>query len=345
MILSITGFGHTGHSALIDLFKEVNEIFIIKEEITIINCLHGLLDLDYSIAQYPNRSQYYFINNFKKLHKSNSSIHSVMFKAYGENYLSITNQFIENLVYMSKKEFIEEISSFNRFKTMIYNGIKNSIKVLFGKKLYKKVSKIYRAYDNQNLNLTRWFLQVKKEVPHTKNPELFVSNVRKYLYDLHSPFINDDRLTIVNHLISPFNTIRQQQLIDAKVIILDRDPRDVYLEQYAIEKNKKDMNGRSSNLDYFIEMYMYERRISYKLNMTNQNALFIRFEDLVLNTSDVINDINSFLGTSYKFQFKHFNPSISIQNTKLFSKPEYSTFSEDIYKIKVALSEFLYPFD
>jgi hypothetical protein len=130
---------------------------------------------------------------------------------------------------------------------------------------------------------------------------------------------------------------------DPRCIIVDRDPRDLYV----MVKNVYGMNAMfipSDTVEHFIEYY--KRLRDDRLWKGADKILFIRFEDLIYKYAETVGIIEKFVGPVLGTHVKpkeFFNPEVSIANTNVFGK--FPQDAEAIKRIEVELSEFLYPFD
>ena len=126
---------------------------------------------------------------------------------------------------------------------------------------------------------------------------------------------------------------------DLKVIIVDRDPRDVYIQA---------MRDGDHVLPHdpllFAKQYRDMRR-TIDDEIKDPRILRIHFEDLIYRYDFTTKQINKFLGISeekHKELRKHFNPDISIRNTQLWINDK--NYNNQIKIIEQELEDFLYLF-
>ena len=127
-----------------------------------------------------------------------------------------------------------------------------------------------------------------------------------------------------------------------KVILVDRDPRDLYL------LNKNHWKGASNicntdNINEYIGWYKALRIHRKKEDLINNNIIIISFEELVYEYDDTLQKLCIFLNIdlkSHALRKKYFNPEISKNNTKLWLKPH--NYESEIKIIEKELSEFCY---
>ena len=130
-----------------------------------------------------------------------------------------------------------------------------------------------------------------------------------------------------------FNNIR--------VIIVDRDPRDVYcLEKYVW---KDGMIPTDPKL--FCKWFKYTRNNRDK-ELKNDRVKFVQFEDLVYKYNETVKELERWLELDVKDHIRKnttFDPSMSKRNTKTWLKYENNE-KENIKYIEEELSPFLYKY-
>lgn len=128
---------------------------------------------------------------------------------------------------------------------------------------------------------------------------------------------------------------------DCKAIIVNRDPRDLYLISKTLSFGWEMRFTPTYNVDDFIFYYRDQMKL---IKEYSEDVLFVQFEDLIYNYEKETTRIKEFLGLKDPtYPRKYFNPDISIANTQMMLR--YKQYQEDILKIEKALSEYLYPFD
>lgn len=125
-----------------------------------------------------------------------------------------------------------------------------------------------------------------------------------------------------------------------KTIIVDRDPRDVFLLEmdnpYGVVP---------TDVIEFCKWYSLIRQHRKYECLNNENVLFINFEDMIYDYHNTANIICNFLNISYEgisSEFKYFDPEKSIQNTRKWVKN--NKYDKDIRCIENQLSEYLYDY-
>jgi len=126
-----------------------------------------------------------------------------------------------------------------------------------------------------------------------------------------------------------------------RVIIVDRDPRDIFVLNKTIWKT----TIVPTNPIDFCKWYAYTHGCAKGQPLDKNRVIKIQFEDLVYRYSETVSVIEQFIGlssTNHKKPFEGMNPKQSINNTWLFK--DYEPHSEIIY-IEEHLKEYLYDFD
>ena len=126
-----------------------------------------------------------------------------------------------------------------------------------------------------------------------------------------------------------------------KVVIVDRDPRDHYIDNYFYWRE----GWIPLDLDKYIALY---RGIRKKLlsEQENPNVLRIKFEDAIYHYDEFAEQINAFLDLkkeNHLFPKRNFDPAISIKNTCLWKR--YPVPQSVLEKIERELPEFCYSFE
>ena len=128
----------------------------------------------------------------------------------------------------------------------------------------------------------------------------------------------------------------QEYLENMKLIAVWRDPRDVF-----VTANIKGEDWIPRDVHTFVKWY---GRIVPYLTMCNPNYKLIRFEKLVLDYDNEVSGIEEFLGLDFKDHIASksaFEPAISSRNIGIY-KQHRDEFGKEIKVIEDALREFLF---
>lgn len=127
---------------------------------------------------------------------------------------------------------------------------------------------------------------------------------------------------------------------DIKVVIVDRDPRDIYLLEKEIWHGTI---APAESAELFCKWYRWTREIA-KNNMGG-NVLKIRFEDLIFNYQETVDKVLDHFEIpfhNHTQKKKYFDPARSIVNTRLWKTIQGH--EQDIQYIEQELLEYCYPF-
>lgn len=341
MIVSSSGYYATGSSAVYDLIREYScfttGIIGDKEyEHILFYTPGGLFDLEYKLL-YGNsihrsdEALKTFAIEMKRLNNYDFQWFGGYKKMFGTEFETINSALINSLINFTVDahwSYHIRRNSFS-FKKMYYST-KNIIK---GKKVKGSFFKGYH-YDG-NSDILYAFPEKEK----------FYSAARKYIID-YAKLINPDtnKNLLLNHAVLPHNAerISVYGMDDFKVIIVDRDPRDVFAYVKYGGKARGIKSRIPTQIDDFIKFWKLNRN---GVNLDSKNILCIRFEDLIYKYEQTVSIIEKFLGINSDFHVapKHcFSPDISIQNTQIYKNCNVDI--KEIEMIEKSLQEYLYDF-
>lgn len=330
MVIGACGYGCTGSSIITDLLREFNEIQVFDDfEFSFTYRVDGLEDLEYHLMkQYAkNISGDAAIKRFlyaakyintPLIHKPTSS----------KNFYKITQEYIDSILQARFRgmESIDIISG-NVLKNVFTLGMK---KIILPKTI-------------ENITKKPSYVWPNREIYVCVEPENFYEASKKYICDILKAMGADLSKPIA--LDQPFGGNKPQNSFkffdNPKAVIVDRDPRDLYLET----KYRLISEGRfipHEDIEMFVEYYQ-RIRTGRPMNNTEQ-VLLLRFEDLIYNYEECLRQLIQFLKLKeHVSPKKYFNPARSINNTQLSRK--YPHEKEAIQYIEKTLSDYLYPFE
>jgi hypothetical protein len=183
----------------------------------------------------------------------------------------------------------------------------------------------------------------------------FIPKTQTYLDSLFSELVSESTTAYVMHnAVEPYNPIRGLNLFNnARIIIVQRDPRDVYSSNFVrngafvptfeVDRHwdlKLGVTG-AANIDTFIQRQLAQfTKVDTELD--DERVLRIRFEDLVLDYELTLKKIYEFLGETPEIHIKKgefFKPELSSKNIGLWKKMTDQTV---ISKIESALKPYCY---
>jgi hypothetical protein len=341
-IIDISGFGHSGKTAVTDYVKQFPEVFGYPNniEFEIFRVPDGLLDLYYSIFQSWNliRSRVR-INEYRKLvHRIGriqqpsdpmsyffASSHSYN-KYFNNKFIEISEKYLENII-TGKQD-----KSFWPYENLRVGPIElfwNKVKA----RLFNDLVSADLIYSDRNsfLQHTQDYIQALfNEATDASHSHILLNNA-------FDPFYPEPSLDMVGNGLS---------------IIVERDPRDIYASQIntkdmyipdfemtkTADKIRQQFTG-FSDIEYFIFRY---KTIRENVRVTNDPRIMrLKYEDFVLEHSKYAPLVSQFIGleNSTPNSNTDFNIQVSVKNIGLWKK--YKDMPE-IIKIKEELGEYCY---
>lgn len=327
MIIGSCGFGGTGSSVFTDLLREYDGIQVFDNfEFTLAYRVDGLQDLEFHLVkQYSKTSSGdYAIKRFLDMSKCYKTPF-INKPCKGRTFYKLSKKYIGNIEQLHYRG-IETVD-------MLTPNIMRNIFAFFSKKLFMKFfQKLFRK---------RLYWWPSRTIHFSIKPNNFYEATYDYIdsilismgADLNKPICLDQ----------PFEGNNPEQSMvffrDSYAVIIDRDPRDLYLEyKYATNVDAKFFPH--SNVDDFI---LYYRNLRQGYN-DNDRTVRIRFEEFIYEYDESIKKLESIVPLgNHLTPRKWFDPNKSINNTQLIRKHPEDL--EAIKKIEKELSEFLFPFE
>jgi len=178
--------------------------------------------------------------------------------------------------------------------------------------------------------------------------EYFISRTKAYLNAILTAEVPSDCNTVVmNNVLEPFNPLPSMRFFsNIKSIVIDRDPRDIYLAAWDYT-NKDGSKGWRATLGNDVEDFV-QRFKAYRKHVsedTNPDLLRVSFEDLVINYEDTLQKLYAFLNVDasiHEQKGRCFVPEVSSRGVGLWKKNERK---EDIVYIYEQLHDYCKYFD
>lgn len=331
-VVTCASFGGTGSSVITDLLKEFNNIKSMGDyEFALAHDVDGISDL-----------QHYIIDDFHR-HKVDEGIY---------RFLNL----VDNLVEFGYENYFD-----NKFKIISQNYINDLTDVSWDgqwkqhrfrfSKLSRKLKYSYPAkvqyIFNRYLKKSNSYEFVPKlptmEMRVSYGKEKFLKKTKEYTSKLIDILDNENIYDYIalDQLVPPTNINRYINYFDnIKVIVVDRDPRDLYLLNKLFWKEGW-IPSHDCNL--FCEWFELIRKPINEEFENNDKIMRVKFEDFIFNYEETVAKIISFLDIKHenhinKKQF--FNPDISIKNCRLWEK--YDDFESEISIIEKKLDKYCY---
>ena len=333
-ILIPTGYMSSGSSAITDLVSEFDGYFADygSHEYVFLHCPNGLFDLEDKLllgnnAIRSDEAMHSFYNTMKMLYEKKYWWVGHYNETFGEDFLKFTEEFMDSITTLKTTQYwyYQENTNFKMAIRLTWNRV---LKLVTMNKVKGKKPLLYPEM---------WLA--------LPTPDEFYAASKKYLDKLFNMIGNDSRALILDQLLLPFNLHRYNNYFNSnvKVIVVERDPRDVYLlnKYFHIKSNTSVPYPTEVNAfcDYYKRM-----RASEKIS-ENAQILRLNFEDLIYNYDVSLSRIQSLLelsDESHVRKFENFKPEVSIENTQIFfNRPEFAV---ETAVIEDKLSDYLYEF-
>lgn len=333
VIVGVCGFGSTGSGAVVDFLREFpDEVSAGKNlEMSFLYDPDGVLDLEYRLVKQPVR----FYSGDAAIKRFRQVISSYDLKKYISRYMpygkfmQISKDYLSDLVAC---KWDGGLWTFDRRQA---SRAKYFFKYTIG-------HKYLRIFDKLHVKQPQHFFGDRMYIP--VHDERFYTATRRFTSRLIQAQCDTSKKCIV--LDQPFPSNHPSLCYsffenECKSIIVNRDPRDLYL---ITKMNPCGWELRFTP-SYSVEDFVaYYRDIMYGIQLEDVNSLYIQFEDLVYDYDNATQKIKEFLDIKGHTNPKEkFNPAVSIANTQM--KLRYPDQAEDVEYIERELKEYLYPFD
>lgn len=333
-IIGVTGFGESGSSAVTNILEEFKCVSPLRGgamfECKLFSSVLFQLETALQNQLFVNEAVKEFF--YKLMIASKNPFYKENFGS--ENLLHFTNEYVNSVcgvwlggAYSERDNFFIPKSELDNFKRA---------QILFNK-LYMNSYNLYEQYD--------WkpsFQQTTNQY-FGKFTEEFYTKTQEYTYRIFNAVERKQKFILADGLFRPEIAARELNWYsNAKFIIVDRDPRDLYILS-KIYKGEPYLP--TWNVDTFIDWFKTYRSCNERNSKYPDKILQLRFEDLIYEYEESLKKLKEFLNLTDEEHIKKgqiFISEKSKTNTQFFRKhPEYA---EDIQKIENELPEFCYDY-
>ncbi|AYP98614.1 hypothetical protein DVR01_04690 [Limosilactobacillus fermentum] len=330
-IISCASYYGSGSSVITDFVSEFESVYsYTNEEFRFVQDPDGISDLEYNLVENFNRhNSGYALKKYKQLvdFYTGDFLNRRYDKFLQGNWKKLSYQYIENL------------TDFKYHGWWQYDLFGKGKLFYFRKRFLNKIIKgtIWHNQPERSLN------NLKEEITYCSHPseEKFLRLTREYIDALFSS-VSDKDIVVVDQLVPPSNNKRFVRYFNnLQAIIVDRDPRDIYLlEKYVWKDGVIPANVRT-----FCKWFLYTRDNRQNTISDDMHFKYIQFEDMVYKYDETTNSIENWLGLKEKDHLRKreiFNPNVSKKNTRLWEKINCD--KEEINYIEKHLSNYLYSY-
>ena len=332
-IITCASYYSTGSSAITNLFSECDNVCSLGEyEYRFLQDPDGIADLEYNVVENNNRHNTSdSIKRFKRFMETQKKLGYGGYDVFGSVFDEATNQFINDITELQTRTW--------------WNKDRLDKGRLFCM-LDRTYSFIKRLLKHELNTEVRYSLLSNREMAYYSaiDSNYFLTCVKKYVDTLFSS-VNYDNMPfiMVDQLVPPTNTNRFIRYFnDVKVIVTERDPRDIYL----LEKKEWKWGVIPVNdVTEYVKWFKITRKYSHPQNEDSTKVLRVRFEDLIYKYSETKKRLFEFVGIdeiNHTSPLTQFDPTKSIRNTNVANR--YPGFEKELTYIEENLSDYLYDF-
>lgn len=285
----VAGFFASGSSAVVDLLRELRGFYECRAEIRIIKDPYGVKQLEHALVEdwdvVPSTAA---VSDFLELCQKCGRIGGGknLLARYGQSYCKTINPKFQEIT----REYVESLTDYH-YQADYYH--------------YKQ-KKSYLRYVTDRC---RWAVEhvthgkLKTANRHTKpcyfakpSREAFERKTKEYFDKLFEPFFDSGEYQhiILDQALSPNDgDYIDRYFSSAKMIVIDRDPRDMFADDLQNEQSLDALRRSREYAEYYISR---QRAMRERIDQNNPNILCVRFERLVLDYEKEILRIFDFLG-------------------------------------------------
>lgn len=329
-IITCSSYYGTGSSAVTDYLSEFDSVHSLGDyEFRFMHDPDGIADLEYHLVWNHNRhNSGHALKRFKKLVDFHSgNCFAKRYEPYFQNQWKIlAYQYIDSLVDFSYRGWWQY--------DLLDRGIGYYYRKLLVNKLYALT---FGRGKERILNV------LPNEMTYCSRPteEDFTEKTKKFLNDLMRVANPDDKpFLMVDQLLPSSNLYRFWKYFDdIKTVVVERDPRDLYILEKFVWKGSI---IPTDTVDNFCAWYKYTRSSRKTELFDPEKAILIYFEDLIYHYDEITTRLRDWIGLDEK---DHISPKTklipekSIKNTRLWEKYDIGS---DLNKIKDDLKDYLY---
>lgn len=322
--IACVGYHATGAGVIDDLFREFDNVnqCAYEFEFRIMQDPDGIADLEYNLVDNPHRLNSGFaVKRFQKYLQRMAHAYD---RNFGKQWRDITEKYIKDIVKF-------EYQGYWHGDIWLMNPLLRYYH-LFRRAIARMLPKKYRkpAYYN--------YFPWMQTYHATMENEDFLTSTQDYIDALCEAMNKEKKeYVVLDQPFSPSNLARYTRYVrDVKTIVVDRDPRDVFIFQKLIKEHTLPSDVRE-----FCAVYRDSRK--KKSEAPEGTCLYVTFEDMIYHYDEYVEKVREFVGIDAVHHVRkkeRFNPNISIKNTKLWEK--YPEYADEIKIIEEELPEFLY---
>ena len=331
--ITVASYYSSGSSAVTDLLTEFKNVKSLTSfEFRFAHDPDGLSELEYNV-----------VDNFNR-HNSGHALKRYQRLVNYYSYHLLTHRYERFFNGKWKKlsdQYINELTDFSYPGTWQYDFYDKGKWYEFWHKLPNRILH-YTIWRNKPDNSC--FFNHETTLATHPSEERFLDCTRRYTEALMKA-ANPENKTylLLDQLVPSTNIERHMRYFEnLKVIVVDRDPRDIFI-QAKYQWHDKIV---PSDVEIFCKWYRYTRSTRNTEHWNEEKIMLIQFEDLIYHYDETLKKIMHWTGlkcTDHIHPKNCFNPDKSVKNTRCWiNHPEYA---QEMAYIEKELPEFLYHTD
>ena len=322
--IACVGYHATGAGVIDDLFREFDNVAqgAYEVECRLLQDPDGIADLEWNLVNNPHRLNSGFaVKRFLNYVKRTDRTYR---KIFGKQWRALSEEYARAIIKIDYKGYWHG-------DIWLLNPLLRGYH-LFRRALSKVAPKRWKK--PSYYNYFPWLHTYHACMEETD----FLNATRKYIDNLCDAMNPDKKeYVVLDQPFSPSNlSLYSRYVNDVKTIVVDRDPRDVYIFQKMIKEHTL-----PSDVYEFCAVYRDSRK---KLSEPSEGTcLYVTFEDMIYHYDEFVPKILNFVGIDGKHHVRkktRFNPAASIKNTRLWER--YPEFAGEVRTIEHELAEYLY---
>lgn len=336
-IITSASYFATGASAVTDYISEYDSVTSLgRDEYRFLQDPDGVSDLEYNIVENNHRhNTSHAIKRYIQLVKSFKSFgYGGIYKIFGNNFDLLTQEYIQEITELKTKTWWHR-DRIDKGEWFCYLDRAYSF-------LMRWINKVNLIGETNKASI----LKDREDAFYSAiSEEKFLEATRKYVDAVISAGLSNKNVqfAMVEQMVPATNVDRYIRYFnDVRVVVVDRDPRDIYLW----EKSKIKWGViPTKTVEEYVEWFKITRKYSNCQEDVNK-VMRLRFEDMIYKYETTTADLVAFIGLEEKDHSNPksiFNPEVSIHNTNLKSK--VAGYEKDIAYIEKELPDYLYDFD
>lgn len=337
LFINVAGYFATGASAVVDLLKEFDNTYECDSEIRFIKDPYGIRNMeDALVNRWDMINSTAAIMDFVDACRiwGRSVIARNPFAKFGLSYERTLNPNFFKLV----DEYVMQISRYTYRQNYYYNSMKKS----YFRYATDRVRQIIDYKSKGRLPISNsdirdcFFAKPTQEEFNVATQNFIEKVVETCLPDSVKGNM------ILDQAVSPNDTqVIHRYFKKAKLILVDRDPRDAYMVMVEIGKHRCEKDVVSAEAG---RRYAMLYRAMHEGVTDDKDILYVRFEDLILDYNVTVKKIVDFLGWSMENHItpgKYLRTEVSAKNIGLWKK-YYGKYRDAVDAIAEELPEYCY---